>query len=116
MSGDAGASRVSGVPAGRCASCGRVTFPWGLLCPACGGREYLSVRLSRGTVEQTTTVHPRDGGEPIVLALVGMGQAGDVLARARGSIRRGEEVALCMREGRIEAAPIGAGATSAGAR
>ncbi len=32
--------------AGRCRGCGRISFPPRVVCPQCGGREFLSVRLA----------------------------------------------------------------------
>lgn len=44
--------------AGRCASCGRVSYPTRKVCPGCRGRELEPIQLSRrGTVVTSTVIH-----------------------------------------------------------
>ena len=44
--------------AGRCSGCGKVVYPARLICPACRGRDFEKVTLSRkGKVITSTVVH-----------------------------------------------------------
>jgi len=44
--------------AGRCSGCGKVVYPARLVCPACRGRDFEKVTLSRkGKVITSTVVH-----------------------------------------------------------
>lgn len=44
--------------AGKCAGCGRVSYPARKVCPACRGQEMEAVKLSpKGTVVTSTVIH-----------------------------------------------------------
>jgi uncharacterized OB-fold protein len=77
----------------QCASCGHVTWPPRLLCPACGASEVHAVAAGLGTVtERTHTRTPT--GEEVVLVTVELGAGPWLVARATDAADRGDSVSL----------------------
>ena len=100
---------TGGVPVQVCAACGLRFFPHRLACSRCGSREFSTVVVTEGVIEETTTVRRAPGGlpaGPVVVAAVQLGEGPRVVARVDGGTRPGETVCLSLEAG----APVAASA------
>lgn len=80
-----------------CAACGQREFPERLLCPACGGRDFVDVDAGCGSVEDVTALHRRPGsgaGELAWLATVRTDAGPRVIAQLEGPLEAGAPVEL----------------------
>ncbi|PXW27536.1 hypothetical protein [Paraburkholderia caballeronis] len=92
-----------------CAACGHREFPRPLLCPACGGMQFVAADAGRGRVEEVTALHRRsaDGDELAWLATVLTGAGPRVIARLDDAPGQGAVVALRIdADGAIRAEPV----------
>ena len=99
--------------AGRCASCGKVTFPPRQVCPSCGATEHEVVRMEpTGTILSYTTVHVAaeefDTSTPFVVAVVETSEGARLTAQVAdcdpSEVAIGKKVRLELRRVREEGA------------
>jgi hypothetical protein len=60
----------AGLKVWNCAGCGALYFPARLICYRCGGDEWTNVRISEGTIEESTRTPGADGSTGTLLATV----------------------------------------------
>lgn len=100
---------MRGVPIGVCMTCGHRVFPDRLLCSVCGGGEWRHEWVSRGVVDEVTTLTRSRGrtyDPPIRLASVQLQSGPRVIARLAHELGPGEEVMLDVESGAIVGHPV----------
>jgi uncharacterized protein len=72
--------------AGKCKKCGHINFPARLICPACGAREFETIRLGgKGKLETFTVIHTAPDGfadlAPYAVGIVELEEGVKILAQ-----------------------------------